>query len=122
MLQRPWTDQECPRCLTSVTVRASRILFEELRLADYLELLRRLFLGGAGDFLDALAGRLEAALAKQRGRLTAAAVDEAVEDALAVRVCRQCPQRELFQLQYGTSILPLHIKCSAVHNSSTLSS
>lgn len=106
MLRRPGRMYRFPRSFTSVTVRPSRILFEELRLAEYLELLRRVFLGGAGDFLDALAGRLEAALAKQRGRLTTAAVDEAVEDALDVRVCQQCPQRELFRLQYGTSILP----------------
>lgn len=60
-----------------------RILFDELRLGEHLELLRKVFLGGAGDFLDAFAARLAAALSAPGG-LTAAAVDAALEDAIQV--------------------------------------
>ena len=59
------------------------ILFGELRLGKHLQLLRRVFLGGAGDFLDAFTSRLMAAAAAPSG-LTAAAVDAALEDALQV--------------------------------------
>jgi hypothetical protein len=61
-----------------------RILFGKLQLRQHLQLLRRVFLGGAGDFLDAFASRLMAAAAGAGG-LTAGAVDAALEDAIQVR-------------------------------------
>jgi hypothetical protein len=59
------------------------ILFGELQLGQHLQLLRRMFSGGAGDFLDAFTSRLMAAAAAPSG-LTAAAVDAALEDAIQV--------------------------------------
>ena len=59
-----------------------RMLFGELQLGQHLQLLRRVFLGGAGDFLDAFASRLMAAAGP--GSLTAAAAGAALEDAFQV--------------------------------------